>query len=71
MIEAPSIKEVNEHREKNSTAICCILFAPKFSKVGYEEINFNYVKSFKKFIDAENYFNSLSFRAEIITNYLL
>ena len=36
-----------------------------------EEINFNYVKSFKTFIDAENYFNSLSFRAEIITNYLL
>ena len=25
MIEAPSIKEVNKHREKNSTAICCIL----------------------------------------------
>ncbi len=47
MIEAPSIKEVNEHREKNSTAICCILFAPKFSKVGYEEIikRFGYLDS--------------------------
>lgn len=38
MIDAPSIKQVNEHREKNIDAICCILFAPKFSKLGYEEI---------------------------------
>ena len=50
MIEAPSIKEVNKHREKNSAAICCILFAPKFSKLGYEEIikRFGYLDSITK-----------------------
>lgn len=47
MIEAPSIKEVNEHRKKHRDAICCILFAPKFSKLGYDEIikRFGYLDS--------------------------
>lgn len=38
MIEAPSLKAIIEHRQEHSNAICCILFAPKFSKLGYEEI---------------------------------
>lgn len=38
MIEAPSFESIKEHRQEHSNAICCILFAPKFSKLGYEEI---------------------------------
>lgn len=38
MLEAPSLKHINEHRREHRNAICCILFAPKFAKLGYEEI---------------------------------
>ena len=38
---------------------------------GSEELNINYIKSFKNFEEAENYFNSLSYRCEIIANELI
>ncbi len=38
---------------------------------GSEKLNINYIKSFKNFEEAENYFNSLSYRCEIITNELI
>lgn len=38
MIEAPSLKSIEGHRREHRNAMCCILFAPKFSKVGYDDI---------------------------------
>ncbi|WP_149206081.1 hypothetical protein [Flavobacterium johnsoniae] len=47
MIEAPSLNTIKQHRQEHSNAICCILFAPKFSKLGYEDIikRFGYLDS--------------------------
>lgn len=47
MIEGPSLKAIEEHRQAHSNAICCILFAPMFSKIGYDDIikRFGYLDS--------------------------
>ncbi|MFV8465380.1 hypothetical protein [Flavobacterium sp. LB1P62] len=47
MIEAPSLNAIKQHRQEHNNAICCILFAPKFSKLGYEDIikRFGYLDS--------------------------
>lgn len=38
MIEAPSLLEVRKHREKFPNSLGAIIFAPKFSKRGFDEI---------------------------------
>ncbi len=38
MLEAPNLSAVKEHMRQNTNAICCILFAPKFSQLGFEDI---------------------------------
>ena len=38
MIEAPNLREVKKHMVQHPNAICCILFAPKFSQLGFEDI---------------------------------
>lgn len=47
MIEAPSLESIKQHKNEHSNAICCILLAPKFSKLGYEDIikRFGYLDS--------------------------
>lgn len=47
MLEAPSFTKVKNHLEKKEKAICCILFAPEFSKAGFNEIisRFGYLDS--------------------------
>jgi hypothetical protein len=38
MLEAPTLKEIEEYRKTHSNTLCCILFAPKFSKTGFADI---------------------------------
>jgi hypothetical protein len=38
MIAAPNLETVKKHVEEHPTAICCILFAPKFSSLGFDNI---------------------------------
>lgn len=38
MIPAPTLNDVLDHRRRNDRALCCILLAPTFSKVGKDEI---------------------------------
>lgn len=38
MLEAPTLKHVLAHRKRGDSAACCILIAPRFSKVVQDEI---------------------------------
>lgn len=38
MIEAPDFNTIKNHRISGGAALCCIVLAPKFHKLGYEEI---------------------------------
>ena len=38
MLEAPTLKHVLAHRDRDDGAACCILLAPRFSRVGREEV---------------------------------
>ena len=38
MIEAPDFNTVKKHKTSGSGALCCIVLAPKFHKLGYEGI---------------------------------
>jgi hypothetical protein len=38
MIEAPTLQDIQKHRENFSNSLGAIIFAPKFSKRGYDEI---------------------------------
>ncbi len=38
MLPAPTLKHVLYHRERDDNALCCILFAPTFSRVGREGV---------------------------------
>ena len=38
MLEAPTLQAVKEHIKAHPNAICCILFAPKFSQLGFDGI---------------------------------
>lgn len=38
MIEAPDFNTIKRHGMNGGDALCCIVFAPKFHKSGYEGI---------------------------------
>lgn len=38
MLEAPTFQHILAHRTRKDDAVCCILLAPKFTKIGQEEI---------------------------------
>lgn len=38
MIEAPDFNAIKEHPTNRRDALCCIVFAPKFHRPGYEGI---------------------------------
>ena len=42
MVEAPSLKELREHKNQKPETLCCILIAPKFNEIAYS----SFIKKF-------------------------